>query len=134
MTVAQKKLVVEKIYVTRNYKGDGAVRPSKVAGLVVDGDIYWLKHSFGAIDELTRTFHHLNIGLSPSEEWGVCDSYGKGVIDKTITKISKDPTIVFDKDSSYVQRAVLTEDGSLFWSVGALRAKFPDTDWYYRDN
>ena len=134
MVVAEKKLVVEKVYVTRNHKGLGSVRPSKVVGLVVDGDIYWLQHSFRAIDELTRVFHHLNIGLSPSEEWAMCDRYGECFMDKKITKISKDPTIVFDQNSSYVQRAVFTEEGSLFWSVGALRAHFPDTDWYYRDN
>lgn len=134
--IKTKILNVEKVYVTRNYDNSSA-KPSKVVGLVVDGDIYWLKHSFGAIDELHRVFYHLNIGLfvlGGSGEWGVCDRYGKGVIDKPITKISKDPKAVFDKKSNYVKRSVLTEGGSLFWSVAELRDKFPDTPWYYADN
>lgn len=131
---APKVLNVEKIYVTRNYKMAKGSRTSKVVGLVVDGSIYWLKHVFVSTNELYRIFYQLNIALNPMDKWGMTDKYGKAELDKALTKISKDPLAVLAKDSSYIERSVLTKDGSIFWSAAALRDEFPDTPWYYPDN
>ena len=126
--------VVDKIYITRTRKHINPLspKPSKVAGLVVNGQIYWLKHAFTETVLLTRIFSELNIGLTESGTWGMLNHYSKptnGILDKKLTKINKETDLVFDAQSSYMRRTARTVDGSIFWDVKTLRDHFPQTKW-----
>jgi hypothetical protein len=130
--------VVDKIYVTRTRYRISPLsnKPSKVAGLVVDGQIYWLKSAFTEIALLTRTLSQLNIGLTESNTWGMLNHYGQhasGILDKKITKINKETDLVFDINSSYMRRTARTSEGSIFWDVKTLRDQFPQTKWAVRE-
>lgn len=126
--------LVDKIYVTRtcNHISPLSPNPSKVAGLVINGQIYWLKHAFTETALLTRILSELNVGLTQSGTWGMLNHYGQhgdGILDKKITKIKKETDLVFDGSSSYMRRTACTSEGSIFWDVKTLREHFPQTKW-----
>lgn len=126
--------VVDKIYITRtrNYISPLSPKPSKVAGLVIAGQIYWLKHAFTETVLLTRILSELNVGLTESGTWGMINQYrqpASGTLDKKFTKINKETDLVFDANSSYMRRTARTADGSIFWDAKTLRDHFPQTKW-----
>lgn len=93
----KKPLVIERIYTTSGTKPLKGLKTDKVAGIVIDGEIYWIKQAFDRLVCLARAMSVVGVCLDQKHyKWGLICSDGKAVADHPITKLTKHHNVIFN--------------------------------------
>lgn len=122
---------VERVYITRGDNGynQHGHKCDKAAGVMINGDIYWLqKGGIAYPSEVREDLKLLNVTIYKDNHlgefcWGVLDK-ANSFTSKKVTRISKHIEEVFDADSHYIKKCIRKDNGSIWWSAAELADKF----------
>ena len=120
------RIEVDKIYVSRGddtYNYDG-ILADKFAGVLIEGDIFWINETFATLSELARILRPLNVELDRNGSWGNRECNGFARFSKKITKVAKRHSEFFTDDTIYLKKAKFFKEGMIWWYPKDIEAHF----------
>ncbi|MBO6225984.1 MAG: hypothetical protein J6N72_11175 [Psychrobacter sp.] len=120
------RMTIERIYTSRGdngYNHEG-IKDDKFAGVMIEGEIFWIDDQFATVKELGNILSSFNIYMDYNGAWGNIDCRGYSKLDKRIVKVSRHHDDFFDEKAMYYKKAKFNKDGKIWWSVLEIHEHF----------
>lgn len=124
--MSNNRVKVEKIWVSR---GDDTYDhydrlADRFAGVLIEGEIFWINKTFATFGELAHILRPLNIRLFGTGEWGNIKCDNDADMSNTVVKVKKRHNEFFSDDSMYLKKAKFFNEGMIWWYPDDIVAHF----------